>query len=64
MKKNYKIIDKIFGIVIFILYVCFMEYTIEEIGVNGYAFIDETGRCFIIVYGESKRDFIKKYLDE
>lgn len=31
---------------------------------KGYAFIDEWGHCIIIVYGESKRDLIKKYLSE
>lgn len=30
---------------------------------NGYAFIDESGRCFIQVYGEGKRDFLTNYLN-
>lgn len=31
---------------------------------KGYSFIDKWGHCIIIVYGESKRDLIKKYLSE
>lgn len=34
------------------------------ISLNGYAFIDENNKCFIIVYGESKRDLLSKYLNE
>lgn len=29
---------------------------------NGYAFYDKLGNCIIIVYGESKRDLLSKYL--
>lgn len=29
---------------------------------NGYAFLDEMGRCMIIVYGENRRDSMKEYL--
>ena len=48
-----------------------MKYTIEimktilifdDKKLKGYSFIDEWGGCIIIVYGESKRDLIKKYL--
>lgn len=48
-----------------------MEFTIEktkntlivdEKEYNGYAFIDEMNKCFIIVYGESKRDLLKNIL--
>jgi len=49
-----------------------MKFTIHEMehkeydeGDNvliGYAFIDEDGHCIIIVYGEKKRDLIKRYL--
>ena len=31
---------------------------------KGYAFIDESGRTIIIVYGEGRRDLLKKYFDE
>jgi len=50
-----------------------MKYTIQimktilsfdDKKLKGYAFIDEWGHCIIIVYGESKRDLIKKYLSE
>lgn len=30
---------------------------------NGYAFMDETGCCIIIVYGEGRRDSMSKYLN-
>lgn len=30
---------------------------------NGYAFIDEWGRCIIQVYGEGKRDLLSNYLN-
>ena len=36
----------------------------KKITLNGYAFIDENGKCFIIVYGEGRRDSIKNYLSE
>jgi len=29
---------------------------------NGYAFIDESGRCVIIVFGETRRDQMIEYL--
>lgn len=50
-----------------------MKYTIQTMKtilnfddkkLKGYSFIDEWGHCIIIVYGESKRDLIKKYLSE
>ena len=50
-----------------------MKYTIQTMEtilvfddkeLKGYSFIDEWGHCIIIVYGESKRDLIKKYLKE
>lgn len=34
------------------------------ISLNGYAFLDEFGRCIIIVYGDSRRDQISKYLND
>lgn len=34
--------------------------TIEYL--TGYSFIDKFGHCFIIVYGESKRDYLKNKL--
>jgi hypothetical protein len=30
---------------------------------NGYAFIDESGHCIIIVYGENRRDSMSEYLN-
>lgn len=52
-----------------------MKYTIHKMSqkllfhenntiLNGYAFIDEFGKCFIIVYSEGKRDSMKKYLED
>ena len=34
----------------------------KKISINGYAFLDEFGKCLIIVCGEGRRDSIKKYL--
>jgi hypothetical protein len=45
-----------------------MKHTIEKMksadpdGETGYAFIDESGSCIIIVYGERRRDSMTKYL--
>lgn len=36
----------------------------KEVKMIGYAFIDECGRCFMIVYGEGRRDAMKQYLSE
>lgn len=36
----------------------------KEIKINGYSFIDETGRCICIVYGEGRRDSLIKYLNK
>jgi hypothetical protein len=36
----------------------------KKISLNGYAFIDEDGHCFIIVYSENRRDGLIKYLDD
>ena len=36
----------------------------KKISFNGYAFLDELGNCFIIVYGEGRRDSIINYLSE
>jgi hypothetical protein len=33
------------------------------IKINGYAFMDESGSCIIIVYGEGRRDAMSKYLN-
>ena len=52
-----------------------MKYTIQKMTrtllfletntiLNGYSFTDEFGKCFIIVYGEGKRDSMKKYLED
>jgi len=55
-----------------------MEYTIKNMNntlsfinnegkyvyYNGYAFMDKDGHCIIIVYGESRRDSMCKYLDD
>lgn len=35
----------------------------KKIVLNGYAFIDELGKCIIIVFGEGRRDSLKKYFD-
>jgi hypothetical protein len=35
----------------------------KPISYTGYAFIDESGHCIIIVYGESRRDDMSKYLN-
>jgi len=53
-----------------------MQHTIEKISpleildgkgklikINGYAFMDESGHCIIIVYGEGRRDAMSKYLN-
>ena len=44
-----------------------MKYTIETMsnvinGKKGYAFIDLSGHCIIIVYGENNRDLMKGLL--
>jgi hypothetical protein len=54
-----------------------MPYTIEKmknnleyiegnslISLNGYAFIDEFGRCIIIVYGENNKSRMSSYFDD
>jgi len=33
------------------------------ISLNGYAFIDKYGHCIIIVYGESRMNFMSNYLN-
>ena len=51
-----------------------MKFTIENLSawasfdengkiVQGYAFMDESKHCIIIVYGEGKRDLMAKYLE-
>jgi len=35
----------------------------KEIRFTRYAFMDELGKCIIIVIGEGRRDLMKKYLD-
>ena len=35
----------------------------KEVRMNGYAFIDEFNKCIIIVYGEGRRDVMKKYFE-
>ena len=40
----------------------FMENNGKPTSLNGYAFIDEHGRCIIITYGEGRRDQMSKYL--
>jgi hypothetical protein len=34
------------------------------VSLDGYAFMDESGGCIIIVYGEGRRDAMEKYLNE
>lgn len=36
----------------------------KDVLLTGYSFIDEMGHCFIIVYGERKRDLIVEYLSK
>jgi len=36
----------------------------KTISMDGYAFIDESGCCIIIVYGEGRRDGMSKYLND
>ena len=46
-----------------------MKHTIEKMkaqdadGNFGYAFLDESGSCIIIVFGEGRRDSMSKYLN-
>lgn len=46
-----------------------MKHIIEKMkvqdvdGLSAYAFLDESGNCIIIVYGEGRRDSMSKYLD-
>lgn len=46
-----------------------MKHTIEKMkaqdadGQFGYAFLDESGNCIIIVYGEGRKNSMSKYLD-
>jgi hypothetical protein len=46
-----------------------VKHTIEKMkvqdvdGLSAYAFLDESGNCIIIVYGEGRRDSMSKYLD-
>lgn len=40
----------------------FLDDKKKEIKLNGYAFIDESGHCIIITYGEGYRDLMSKYL--
>jgi hypothetical protein len=46
-----------------------MKHTIQKMNgkdadnLSGYAFLDESGNCIIIVYGEGRRDSMSKYLD-
>jgi len=42
----------------------FLDDRKKEVKLNGYAFIDERGRCIIITYGEGYRDVMSKYLSE
>lgn len=46
-----------------------MKHTIEKMkvqdvdGQSAYAFLDESGNCIIIVYGEGRKDSMTKYLN-
>jgi len=35
----------------------------KKVVLKRYAFIDEAGHCLIIVFGENRRDLMKKYLE-
>lgn len=37
--------------------------TKKYISLNGYAFMDECNRCYMIVYGENRRDSFVEYLN-
>jgi hypothetical protein len=41
----------------------FLNEDRKPVTMNGYAFIDESGRCYMIVYGEGRRDFLSNYLN-
>lgn len=36
----------------------------KEIKLQGYAFKDSLGNCICIVYGESRRDLLKSFLEK
>jgi len=46
-----------------------MKHTIEKMkvqdvdGQSAYAFLNESGNCIIIVYGEGRKNSMSKYLD-
>ena len=41
----------------------YYDYALKkQISYNAYAFIDEDGKCIIIVAGEKRRDAMSKYL--
>lgn len=40
----------------------FVDENKKKHSYTGYAFIDKCGRCFIIVYGENRRDSLLEYL--
>lgn len=41
----------------------FQDENKKEISLNGYAFIDENGKCIMIVYGENRKNDLSKYLN-
>ena len=40
----------------------FIDEKKKIVSMNGYAFIDELGKCIIMVYGEGRRDFMEEHL--
>jgi hypothetical protein len=42
----------------------FIDENKKNISLNGYAFMDSSGGCIIIVYGEGRRDQMAKYLTD
>jgi len=41
----------------------FIDENKKKFSLDGYAFMDSSGHCIIIVYGEGKRDTMSEYLD-
>jgi len=40
----------------------YLDENKKKLSFNGYAFINEWNKCFIIVYGEGRRDLLSKHL--
>lgn len=42
----------------------FVDKNNKKHSYNGYAFMDESNHCIIIVYGEKNRDMLSEYLSK